>query len=188
MSKALEVFIKSKNALLTNDIVIGVLASFLVVLSAPFTLPLPFSPVPITLQVHVILFLSALLGRRRALIMVLSFLGQGMMGMPVFAGGAFGIANFIGPRGGYLLGYLIAANLVGTLQEKAPRKLLSVFSNMALGNLVIYACGVLWLQQFTGWMGAIYYGVLPFVIGDFIKLLFFSKLFPTFLGKEMYLQ
>lgn len=157
-----------------KDLIIGITASFILSLSAPFTFHLPFTVVPLTLQVHVLLILSALLGSRRATIMVISYLCQGAMGMPVFAGGAFGIANLIGPRGGYLLGYLVSANLVGRLQEMSNSKAISLFSNMAIGNLVIYGCGVLWLQQFIGVPKAFMLGLVPFVVGDFLKLVVFS--------------
>src|SRR2546423_1806286 len=92
-----------------QDVAVVIGASIIIALFAPVAIPLPFTPVPIATQVHVILLLSCFLGSRRAALTVMTFLIQGAMGLPVFAGGAAGIMVLAGPRGGYLLGYLAAA-------------------------------------------------------------------------------
>lgn len=136
---------------------------------------LPFTPVPIIVQNTMVLAIAALMGRRRALISLALFFTQGVMGFPVFAGGGFGLAYFMGPTGGYLLGYFVAAYLTGSLMDKMQdRRPLKVFYVMGLGNLMIYLFGALHLSMMIGLSQAIILGVLPFIIGDLLKLLVFQ--------------
>jgi biotin transport system substrate-specific component len=103
---------------------------------------------------------------------VLTYLLQGAIGLPVFAGAAGGIHVLIGPRGGYLLGYLLAAFITGFLMERIIRRTPSkVFMAMGFGNLIIYLFGIPWLSRFLGWEHALILGMLPFLIGDLFKLL-----------------
>jgi biotin transport system substrate-specific component len=155
-------------------IVLG--ASVIIALFAPISIPLPFSPVPIATQAHVILFLAALLGSRRGSLAVLAFLFQGAMGLPVFSGAKGGLWVLAGPTGGYLLGYLAAAFLTGYLVERMrDQTAMKTFGAMAAGNGVIYLFGLPWLAQFVGWQGAFLLGLLPFVIGDALKLVVSTK-------------
>ncbi len=79
---------------------------------------LPFSPVPITGQTMAVLLVGALLGSRRGALAVLAYIAEGLAGLPVFAGGAAGLARLFGPTGGYLVGFVAAAFLVGWLAER----------------------------------------------------------------------
>jgi len=160
-----------------GDIGIGVLASFALALAAPLTIHLPFSPIPMTIQVQLVFFLSVLLGPKKALVMVLAFLLQGAMGWPVFAGGASGVINMIGPRGGYLVGYLISAYFVGKLYRNSQKKsALRLFFCMGIGNLIVYACGFSWLAGYVGLKKAFFLGIVPFAFLDFVKLSLFTAL------------
>jgi biotin transport system substrate-specific component len=161
------------------DVAIGGLASILLGAASWIALPLPFTPIPIAFQVNFLLFLSALLGARRATIMAGSFLFQGMMGLPVFATGKATIFTLLGPTGGYLIGYVFAASVVGFLYHRAREKSAWVlFCSMAIGNyLVIYPMGALWLSCLIGVKKALLLGIAPFVIGDALKLIFFSRLY-----------
>jgi biotin transport system substrate-specific component len=155
-------------------IVLG--ASIIIALCAPISIHLPFTPVPIGVQAQVILFISCLLGSKRAVMTVLAFLFQGAIGLPVFAGGTGGAHILAGPTGGYLLGYLIAAFITGHLMERMVRCTPSkAFAAMGLGNLVIYLFGILWLSRYTGWESVFILGVLPFLVGDLLKLIFAAK-------------
>lgn len=155
-------------------VVIG--ASIIIALFAPVAIPLPFTPVPIATQAHVVLFLSCFLGSRRAAISVLAFLFQGAMGLPVFAGGAAGIMVLAGPKGGYLLGYLVAAFVTGWMMERAKDRTPSrAFAAMGMGNLVVYLFGLPWLSCYVGWPGAFVMGMLPFLVGDLCKLVLAAK-------------
>ncbi len=145
--------------------------SILIGLLAHVSIPLPFTPIPLVFQVSFILFSSVLLGSKRAAGAVLAFLAQGAAGLPVFAGGASGIATLIGPRGGYLLGYLIAAYVVGRLIElSGQRSILNAFLAMFAGSVIVYACGAFGLSFFVGGTQALLLGVAPFVIGDLLKI------------------
>tara|TARA_A100001015_G_scaffold318795_1_gene439744 strand:- start:847 stop:1392 length:546 start_codon:yes stop_codon:yes gene_type:complete len=143
--------------------VIPCLLSIVICLAAQVRFFLPFSPVPITLQVHLILLFSYLLGDRRALLMTSLFLLQGCLGFSVFATGA-GVARLLGPTGGYLIGYLVASYVTGLLNQKSP--LLA----MGIGNTVVYLFGWLHLTQFVGALRAIEVGVAPFLLLDVLKL------------------
>lgn len=155
-------------------------ASCIIALFAPAAIPLPFTPVPIGLQSHVILFLAALLGSKRGSLAVLAFLAQGAAGLPVFAGAQGGLWILAGPRGGYLLGYVLAAYVTGLLVERMKeRKASRTFVAIALGNLAIYACGLPWLATYVGWQNVLIAGFIPFLIGDTLKTVALQPLFKA---------
>jgi len=156
-----------------KDICLVSLGSMLIAVSAPFTIPLSFSVVPLALQMNVAFLVAYLLGPRRGPAAVMLFLLQGLAGLPVFAGGAFGIAAFVGPRGGYLVGYLIASIVMASFR---PKSLMQVFRMFVAGNVVVYCLGFMWLSLFIGVFKAFTLGILPFIVGDFIKLLCISRL------------
>ena len=152
-------------------------ASILIALFAPIAFRLPFSPVPIATQAHVILFLAVFLGSKRTAAAVISYLTYGALGFPVFAMGGAGLAHLLGPTGGYLLGYIFAAYLTGYLCERAKeRTLLTTLSALVAGNMVIFFTGAIWLSQFVGGIQpAIVLGVLPFLPGDALKTVLVLK-------------
>ena len=143
--------------------VIPCLLSIVICLASQARFFLPFSPVPITIQVHLILLFSYFMGSRRALLMTILFLLQGSFGFSVFATGA-GIARFLGPTGGYLIGYLVASYVTGLLNQK------SALLAMGFGNIVVYLFGWLHLSQFIGIQHAIEVGIVPFLFVDALKL------------------
>lgn len=152
-------------------------ASILMGLFAHISIPLPFTPVPIVAQNGVILLLAVLLGSRRAPLAVALFLAQGIAGLPVFANGFSGWARLVGPSGGYLVGYFFAAWLVGWVIERSgARTLRSGALAMLLGHAVIYVAGFAWLSTFVGMGKAIELGVIPFLLGDFLKFFISLKL------------
>ena len=163
---------------LLKDAMVILGASVIIALFGPVSIPLPFTPIPLATQGHVILLLAAWLGSKRGSLAVLTYLFQGAIGLPVFSGGAAGILTLAGPRGGYLLGYLVAAFITGYLVERLKNRSSShVFAAMGVGNLAIYLFGLPWLAQFIGWSGAFLLGMAPFVVGDLFKLLVISKAF-----------
>lgn len=154
--------------------------SLLIALAAQLHVVLPFSPVPITGQTFAVLLLGALYGRKRGPATVLTYLALGVMGLPVFAGGAFGVARIIGPTGGYLVGFLMAAYVVGLLSERGwDRKPWTTAASMIIGNGVIYGAGVLWLSRFVGWPAVLSTGLLPFLAGDALKIALAAILLPA---------
>lgn len=152
------------------DAVLVVLFSAFVALTAQVEIPL--WPVPLTLQTLGVFFTGAVLGSRLGAVALLLYLTEGALGLPVFAGGASGIGYMLGPTGGYLVGFVVAAGVVGWLAQRGwDRRLLWSTVAMVIGNVVIYVCGVAWLAVFLGdlW-GALAKGMLLFLIGDLIKI------------------
>src|SRR5215207_6232521 len=151
------------------DAVLVVLFSAFVALTAQVEIPL--RPVPITLQTLGVLFTGAVLGSRRGAVALLLYLAEGAVGLPVFAGGASGVAYMLGPTGGYLVGFVPAAAVVGWLAEHGwDRRPAWTVLAMVAGNLAIYVFGVVWLAVLLGDVRtALVQGALVFVIGDLIK-------------------
>ena len=152
----------------------------LIALAAHLQVLLPFSPVPVTGQTFAVLFLGALYGSRRGPATVVAYLMLGAMGLPVFAGGMAGLARFVGPTAGYLLGFVVAAFVVGSLSERGwDRKPWTSAASMIIGNGIIYALGVAWLWRFVGWEAVLNAGVVPFLPGDALKIALATILLPS---------
>jgi biotin transport system substrate-specific component len=138
---------------------------------AQVRIPLPFTPVPITGQTFAVLLVGAVLGSRRGTASLGLYLLMGLAGLPFFAGGASGLAYLLGPTGGYLVGFIVAAGLVGLLAARGlDRRIPSALLAFLVGEIVIYLFGVAWLSFYLGVPHAIMAGLVPFIIGDAIKL------------------
>ncbi|HEU5394900.1 MAG TPA: biotin transporter BioY, partial [Candidatus Methylomirabilis sp.] len=154
---------------LLRDALLIVGGSLLTALCAQIVIPL--IPVPITGQTFAVLLIGAALGARRGAAAIGLYVVEGLVGLPVFAGGGAGLARLQGPTGGYLLGFIAAAYLTGTLAERGwDRSVRFAAAAMAAGNVVIYLFGVPWLALFLGWPKAVTAGLLPFIPGDLLKL------------------
>ena len=154
--------------------------SVLNALAAQIAIPLPFTPVPITMQTFAVLLTGLLLGSRLGLLALMTYLAEGLSGLPVFAAGRGGPAVLAGPTAGYLLAFPLAVMIVGWLAERGwDRRPITTALAMVLGNLVIYAGGVGWLAVLLGPERAITAGLLPFLPGDLLKLLLATALLPT---------
>jgi len=142
--------------------------ALLLTLSAKWQVP--FYPVPMTMQTLVVLALGAILGPRLAVAAVTLYLAEGLAGLPVFAGASAGPAYVFGPTGGYLVGFLASAALVGALAARgATRSLIGLTAAMALGHVVIFACGFAWLAVALGASKAFALGVAPFYLATALK-------------------
>lgn len=150
-----------------------ILGSILISLSAPFSFPLYFSFVPIALQGHFALFISTVLGPKKGPAAVALFLTYALMGMPVLSSGNVGLMAFIGPAGGYVLGYFLASCMLSYFDASSRMK---AFGMYLYGSGVFYLFGALWLSTYVGFEKAILTGVLPFIFGDVIKSALFAKL------------
>ena len=154
-----------------------VFGSLLLAVSAQFKIPL--YPVPVTGQTLVVLLIGMTYGPRLGGITLAAYLFEGALGLPVFAGGAAGVAVLMGPTAGYLFGFLLAAIAMGYLAERGMgRTVVSTIAAMVIGNCVIYLFGALWLANFIGFGQAIAAGVLPFLYGDALKLVVAAGLMP----------
>lgn len=154
--------------------------SALLAVSAQIAIAVPaVSPVPITGQTFAVLLVGALLGSRRGAAAVLAYLVEGLAGLPVFAAGGAGAAHLAGPTGGYLLGFLVAAWVVGRLAERGwDRRFPATVAAMSVGTLLLFVPGVAWLSVFIGPERALIAGVLPFIPGAIIKIVLAAALLP----------
>lgn len=165
-------------ATLGRDVALILVGSWLVALFAQIQIPL--WPVPITGQTFGVLLIGALLGSRRGTLSLLAYLAQGAAGLPFFAGSAAGIAVLAGPTGGYLVGFVAAAYVVGWLSERGwDRRFATAVAAMLVGNLVIYTFGLSWLVHFVGRETLLQAGLLPFLPGDLAKILLAALVLPS---------
>jgi biotin transport system substrate-specific component len=164
-----------------HNIALVLAFSLIIALSAQIAIPLPFSPVPVTMQTLTVLLTGLLLGSRLGALTLVAYLAEGVAGLPVFAFGTSGIAVLLGPTGGYLIGFVAAAGLVGFLAERGwDRRRSTTLLAMVLGNLAIYAFGVVWLGYYlTSLSQAIKVGVVPFLAGDAIKIALAVAVLPS---------
>lgn len=140
-------------------------------------LSIPLQPVPMTMQTYAVIMIGALCGWRLAALTVLAYLVEGAAGLPVFADGAAGLAKMIGTTGGYLIGFLPAAALIGYLADRGWNNVAwKLAASLLVGHLVVFAFGVSYLASFTGVEKAIALGFVPFILGTVLKtaLAFFS--------------
>lgn len=169
-----------KTSRLVRDLLVIVGGSLLVAVFAQIRIVLPFSPVPITGQTLAVLLVGAALGKNRASISMILYLGMGLAGMPVFAGGAHGLAYMTGATGGYLVGFVVAAYVAGWLAEKGlDRDIRTALLPFLVGEMVIYAFGLTWLAIYVGNMSeALVLGFHPFLVGDALKIALAVLLMP----------
>ncbi|HEV8696250.1 MAG TPA: biotin transporter BioY [Candidatus Limnocylindrales bacterium] len=142
---------------------------------------IPTLPVPFTGQTFGVLLVGGALGFRRGLLALLLYVAIGAVGLPVFAQGKAGLAIVQGATGGYLVGFVIAAAIVGRLAELGwDRKIGGSLAAMAIGTAVIYAIGVPWLKVVTGlpWETAVAEGMTKFLLWDAAKLAVAAGIFP----------
>jgi biotin transport system substrate-specific component len=142
-----------------------------VALSAQVLVPVPFSPVPMTLQPLAVLAVGGLLGAGAGLSALVLYLSLGALGLPVFAGGGSGVPHLAGPTGGYLLAFPLAAAITGALVASAPRSPFRVLLACALGMVTIHVGGVAQLALLGGNPAlAMRLGFVPFLTGDLLKV------------------
>jgi biotin transport system substrate-specific component len=148
---------------------LALLGSAVLTLSAK--LQVPFYPVPMTMQTLVVLLIGLAYGFPLGAATVLLYLAEGAAGLPVFAGTpekGLGLAYMVGPTGGYLIGFVLAAALCGWTAERR-RDLPGLALAVVAGSIAIYVPGVLWLARFVGFDKALDFGLVPFLWGDLLK-------------------
>ncbi len=142
-----------------------------VVMTLAAKVQIPFWPVPMTLHTMAVMAFAVAFGPRIAASIFLAYLAAGAFGLPVFSGSperGIGLAYMAGPTGGYLLGYLVASWLVGVLAE--GRGVLGRAGAMLAGMLPVYAIGMAWLAAYVPAGQLLAVGVLPFLLGDMVKI------------------
>ena len=156
---------------LAKQAAIVIAASLFVALCARVSLPLPFTPVPLTLQNFGVLVVGLLLGSRRAFAALVLYLVEGACGLPVFSLGS-GVAYLLGPTGGFLFSYPFVALVAGYLYERSTRGFAWAALSSVAAELLLFAGGLSWLAVFTHSVSlAIRYGLYWFVFAEVIKVL-----------------
>jgi len=171
--------VETKIQVIAKDVILVLSFSFLTAIFAQASFWI--GPVPITGQTLAVLLAGLLLGSIRGALSQIVYLSVGLTGFPFWfaAGGPLGIARFIGPTGGYLIGFVFAAFLVGKLAEKGwDKKIKTAILAMLSGNIVIYIFGLFWLSNFIPLKGLLATGLFPFVLGDTLKILLAGLALP----------
>jgi biotin transport system substrate-specific component len=164
-----------------KSVVLVVAFSLFIALSAQVVVPLPFTPVPITLQTFAVLLTGALLGSRLGALALVAYLVEGAAGLPFFRGANGGwLYLALSPTAGYLLAYPLAAFVTGWLAERGwDRKFLTAAAAMAIGSIVILFGGWLGMLRFYSTEQAFALGVVPFIIGDLLKIALAAAALPS---------
>ncbi len=160
-----------------------VFVTVLTAAAAQLSLPLPFTPVPFTIQPMIVLIGAAALGSTLGALSQILYLMLGIAGLPVFAFSPElpqGFLRLVGPTGGYLMAYPIAAFVTGLLAERGlDRRYLTSILAMSVGLSVIFFGGVLWIARFAGIQTALATGLYPFIVVDVIKVVAAGLVLPT---------
>ena len=160
---------------------ITIVGSIIIAISAK--IKIPFYPVPMTMQTFVILLIGITLGYRMGLATVALYLFEGIIGMPVFASSpekGIGIAYFVGPTMGYLIGFLVAVYFAGLF--KYDKGKINTFLKLIFSVSFIYILGLIWLGTLIGWDKPIFkLGAQPFLLAELFKILLLLFLTPTLL-------
>ena len=172
---------RSKSLDLAGQIAIVVAASLFVAVCARFSLLIPGTPVPLSLQNFAVLLVGLSLGSRRGFIALGLYLAEGAAGLPVFSPvGAPGILRFAGPTAGYLIAYPFVAALAGYIFERGKRTFARAISAALLGEVLLFACGVSWLYVLTHSLArAIAFGLYWFIFAEVMKVMFAAGIAST---------
>lgn len=165
-----------KKAALFSGLVVALAAT------AFIRIPLPFTPVPLTLQTLVVLLAGGFLGARNGALAAITYIALGTVGFPVFAGQMGGLSGLAGPTGGYLAGFVVAAFFMGWALPKVQGRFIAQFALFAAGSLIILVLGAVHLSLFlnVGIKAAIMTGIVPFMALDLLKAFIAAGIFKGF--------
>jgi len=155
-----------------KDMAIIAMFTALTAVLSQISVPLPFSPVPITLQTFAVYLTGIILGSRRGVVALLVYTLIGLFGLPVFSQGKSGLPTLVGPTGGYIFGFILAVYIIGKIIERSDN--ISFFRSLwalIFGVLIIYTLGVVQLQVILGlsFKEALVMGALPYLILELVK-------------------
>jgi biotin transport system substrate-specific component len=169
-----------------NNVILVVAGSLFMAACAQFSYQFSFSTVPVTGQTFAVLLIGALYGSRLGAATLMAYVAEGAMGAPFFAQAKGGIAAIATPSGGYILGFIVMAYVVGWFAERGWDRSRWIVLPMLLGNAILYIPGVIWLhEQFhvvglpISWDTALDYGLWPFIAGDLAKIVAASLVVPA---------
>lgn len=171
---------KSKRISATRAMTMTGLTAALICVAGPVSLPLPFTPVPVSLTNLAVYLAVYILGWKYATASYLIYLLIGFSGLPVFSGFTGGAGKLLGPTGGYLIGFVLMAVISGIFIEKFYGRAFFCFAGLVLGTACAYLLGTVWLSFQSGlsFAAAFLAGVLPFIPGDLMKMLLIVSLGP----------
>ena len=168
----------NKKLSLVRDGAMVLAGSAFVALAAQVRIPL--APIPLTAQDFAVILVGATLGMRRGFLALAAYLAEGLLGLPVFAGLGAGPAHLLGPTGGYLIAFPLAAGLMGLSAECGwTRKIVPCLISVAAANALILSLGIAWASVLLGSKAAIAAGLLPFAIWNPIKVVAAAGLLVT---------
>ncbi|MBS0649194.1 MAG: biotin transporter BioY [Verrucomicrobia bacterium] len=166
------VLVKNTKFRFAFELMIACLGSCFLAVMSQVAMRLTISPIPITLQTLAVFLLAGVLGSQRGVYSVLAYLIQGCSGLPVFAGGVANPLWLLGPQAGFLISFVVAAYLIGKLIERRPQgNILYLLFSLGLGQLAIFAIGMVWLSFFIGISKAFILGIVPFLPGAALKIM-----------------
>lgn len=162
---------KKQNVL---ELTMVALMSAIICILAPISIPIPFSIVPLSCATFAVYLSAGVLGAKLGTISVAIYILLGFVGLPVFSGWSAGVGVVLGPTGGYIFGYLLIAFFTGIFHKKKKASIIYMVGGMVLGTLGCYAIGTVWLgaQLDLGIWEALMAGVIPYILGDAIKIVF----------------
>lgn len=147
-----------------------ILCSGIIALCAQIRIPLPFTPVPITMQTFAVMMIGGMLGSRNGALCVLMYLAEATLGLPVLRGGLCDPLALVGPTAGYLLGFIPMAYIAGWAFER-KRAIITILCALLCAEALNLGLGALWLGQFVGMSHVLVMGVIPFIPGAMVKIL-----------------
>ncbi len=162
-----------RSTALARNLALVVGASLLIAICARISLPLPFTPVPLTLANFGVLAVGLLLGSKRGFAAAALYLSYGMAGLPVFSpAGPGGIAQLLGPTGGFLVAYPVVAFIAGFIAERGTKSFTRSVLAAIAAEIVLFASGVAWLMVLTHtpFLKAASFGLYPFVFAEVMKI------------------
>lgn len=156
-----------------QQIIMATVFAILTGLGAFIAIPLSFTPIPITFQTFFVLLSGFVLGRKYGPLSQLIYVVLGIIGVPWFAGGTFGLSVLLGSSGGFLLGFIIASFVIGWITDisKQSRRPLALFTTAVIGSIIVYVFGVLGLLPYFPLLKSIELGIFPFIPGDLFKII-----------------
>ena len=158
-------------------VLLALVGSALVAISAQIQVPM--YPVPMTMQPFAVIVIGAAFGARLGAATLLVYMAEGALGLPVFAGLKGGAAMLTGPTAGYIVGFVLASGAVGWLAERGwDRNIVTTVAAMTIGMALIYLPGVAWLASLIGTEKAIAAGMMPFLVGDAVKIALAALVLP----------
>jgi biotin transport system substrate-specific component len=172
-----------KREIITNRVICRLLGVLLFVmlttLGAFVRIPLPFTPVPVTLQTFFVLLSGAFLGSSLGMTAQLGYVMLGIWGLPIFTGTGSGLLYLLGPTGGYLLGFILATLFIGKFIKQSKNNLFFIFVFFCIGDAILLFCGSIWLGALfkISWIKSLVLGFFPFIPGDLLKALLASFLY-----------